>query len=82
MHQQCRIELFGGLKVSVSDRVITHSVTEKNASLLASLAYYLGQKYTREVLSDLFWPEAETGTTNTLNECSTIGLRHETWVPL
>ncbi len=55
----CRIELFGGLRVHVGGRVITRFQTQKTASLLAYMAYYISQSHPREVLIDLLWPEAE-----------------------
>src|SRR2546421_151991 len=56
-----RIELFGGLRVQVGERLITRFQTQKTASLLAYLAYYLERSHPRELLIDLLWPEADPG---------------------
>ena len=52
-----RIELFGGLCVKSSDRVLTRFRTHKTGALLAYLAYYRQQPHSREVLIELHWPE-------------------------
>ncbi len=54
-----RIELFGGLRVRLEDRVITRFSTRKTAALLAHLAYFLEREHPREVLIGLFWPESD-----------------------
>jgi len=54
-----RIELFGGLRVRTQDRVTTRFRTEKTASLLAFLAFHGNRGHTREILTDLFWPDAD-----------------------
>ncbi|MBM3459267.1 MAG: hypothetical protein FJX77_12125, partial [Armatimonadetes bacterium] len=54
-----RIELFGGLRVRVGDRVVTRFLTRKTAALLANLAFYLGRAQPREVLIELLWPESD-----------------------
>lgn len=57
MDARCRIELFGGLRVRQGERVITRFRTQKTASLLAYLAYFLTRTHPREVLIELLWPE-------------------------
>src|SRR5947209_1836732 len=54
----CRIELFGQLRATAGDRVITRFSTHKTAALLAYLALHSRQPGSREILIDLFWPEA------------------------
>src|SRR5438552_18676358 len=56
-----RIELFGGLRVQVGERLITRFQTRKTASLLAYLAYYLERSHPRDILIDLLWPDADPG---------------------
>jgi predicted ATPase/DNA-binding SARP family transcriptional activator len=56
---RCSIQLFGGLRVTLGDQVITRFSTRKNAALLAYLAYRLGQTSSREALIELLWPESE-----------------------
>jgi len=56
---RCGIHLFGGLRVSLGDRVITRFATRKNAGLLAYLAYRPGRVVGREALIELLWPESE-----------------------
>ena len=50
MTHPIRIELLGGLRVYVGDRIITRFQTQKTASLLAYLAYNSAQHHPREVL--------------------------------
>src|SRR5262245_3233453 len=54
---RCRIQLFGGLRVLQGEQEITHFRTQKTASLLAYLAYFLPRSHPREVLIELFWPD-------------------------
>ncbi len=55
-----RIELFGGPRLfQGSGRVITRFRTEKTGALLACLALFPRQSFSREVLADRFWPEDE-----------------------
>lgn len=66
MDSPCRIEMLGGLKVMPATRpleegnAITRFATRKTAALLAYLAYHLKQPARpREVLADMFWPDAD-----------------------
>jgi predicted ATPase/DNA-binding SARP family transcriptional activator/Flp pilus assembly protein TadD len=52
--------MFGGLKVTQGNRVVTRFRTRKTASLWAYLAYYAHQTHPREVLIEQFWPESES----------------------
>src|ERR1051325_9921325 len=53
-----RIQLFGSLRVSQGERVITRFRTQKTAALLAYLAFYLGRSHTREMLIEQCWPDS------------------------
>src|SRR5213075_2892563 len=52
------IELFGGLRARQGERVINRFRTQKTGALLAYLAYFRGHSHSREVLIELFWPDA------------------------
>jgi DNA-binding SARP family transcriptional activator len=52
-----RITLFGGLRAQRGEQVTTRFRTQKTASLLAYLAYFLPRSHAREVLIELLWPE-------------------------
>ena len=77
MAAQCRIELFGGLRVTVGDRTITRFRTQKTAALLAYLAYHRDRIHPRETLIGLLWPWS--GPDAGLNSLSTAlsSLRHQ-----
>ena len=55
---QCRIELFGGLRVHLGERAIARFPTQKVASLLAYLAYHPQSAHPRDILVDLLWPDS------------------------
>src|SRR5215468_8335971 len=55
----CRIELLGGLRVQLAERVLTRFNTQKTASLLAYLAYHRHQQHPRELLIEMLWPECD-----------------------
>lgn len=63
MDSPWRIELFGGLRATRGDRVLTRFRTQKTAALFAYLAFYSRRTHPRELLIELFWPEddPETG---------------------
>jgi DNA-binding SARP family transcriptional activator len=77
MNAQWRIELFGGLRVTSGERIITRFRTRKIGALLAYLAYHLDRSHPREVLFELLWPEClpSAGRNNLSNALST--LRHQ-----
>lgn len=54
-----RIEMFGGLKIVYGNRSIARFSTHKTGSLLAYLAFRLGERHPREVLVEMFWPEGD-----------------------
>lgn len=55
----CQIDLFGGLRVTQGERVITRFRTTKTAALLAYLAGEVGRPRPRDELIEQLWPEAE-----------------------
>ncbi len=62
MNDPWRITLFGGLRAQHGERVITRFRTQKTASLLAYLAYFLPRSHPREVLIDMLWTEGSVDT--------------------
>ena len=54
-----RIEMLGGLRVSSGDRVIDKFPTQMTAALLAYLATFPRTHHSREVLCEIFWPDAD-----------------------
>src|ERR1051326_6017864 len=57
-----RVELLGGLRLKRGQQILTRFRTQKTASLLAYLAYFSERSHPREVLCELFWPDAEIET--------------------
>ena len=53
------IQLFGELRVTRGDTVITRFLTQKVGGLLACLALCMPRSQPREVLVELFWPDQE-----------------------
>lgn len=53
-----RIELFGGLRVYLNGKLVTKFRTRKTASLLGYLAFNAETPQHRDVLIEVFWPEA------------------------
>jgi predicted ATPase/DNA-binding SARP family transcriptional activator len=54
-----RLELLGGLRVSVNDRVVASSLPRKVSQLLARLAIDKHRLYPRETLIEMLWPDEE-----------------------
>lgn len=54
-----RIELLGGLGARLGERTVSRFRTQKTAALFAYLAYHRHRSHPREMLIELFWPEAE-----------------------
>lgn len=54
-----RIEMLGGLRAIAPDRVVDKFPTQKTASLLAYLATFSRSSVSREVLAEMFWPDAD-----------------------
>ena len=59
MTNEWKIELFGGLRLTVGAEIVTHFRTRKTAELLAYLAYFHRQRHSREVLVEMLWPECD-----------------------
>lgn len=59
MFPVCQIDLFGGLKVTLDDRVIDRFQTTKTAALLGYVALHLGRSYRRDYLAELLWPDGD-----------------------
>src|SRR5690242_17168610 len=57
----CRIELFGGTRLVMGDRVVERFRTRKSASLLARLALFPDRFHSRDELIALLWPDMEEG---------------------
>ncbi|MEI8281521.1 MAG: AAA family ATPase, partial [Armatimonadota bacterium] len=54
-----RIEMLGGLRVSCGNRVIDKFPTQMTAALLAYLATFARTHHSREILCEIFWPDAD-----------------------
>lgn len=59
MADMWEIKLFGWLRVTMGDRVVSRFPTKKCASLLAFLAFHLDDPHSREVLTEMLWPDAD-----------------------
>jgi predicted ATPase/DNA-binding SARP family transcriptional activator/Tfp pilus assembly protein PilF len=57
-----RVQLLGELCAKRGEQTLTRFRTQKTAGLLAYLAVYNERAHPREVLCDLFWPDAEIDT--------------------
>lgn len=55
----CRIELLGGIRVLVGERVVDRFQTQKTAAMLAYLALRPGRPQMREALAEALWPEGD-----------------------
>jgi DNA-binding SARP family transcriptional activator len=77
MESGWRIELFGGLRVTREDRVVTRFRTQKTGSLLAYLACHLRRTHPREVLIELLWPEDDPEVARHKLSVALSSLRHE-----
>jgi DNA-binding SARP family transcriptional activator len=69
-----RIELFGSLRATRGDWVVSRFRTEKAALLLATLAYEPGRAHAREALAESLWPEGgpAAGRNNLCRELSSL----------
>jgi len=77
MASQCRVELFGGLRVDLGGRCIDRFRTQKTALLLGWLAYHLDRTHPREVLSELLWPWARPESGRQSLSTALTSLRHQ-----
>ncbi len=77
MNEPWSIQLFGGLRIRQSERLITRFRTQKTGALLAFLAYHRQQSHARDVLIEMFWPDTtpESGRHNLSHALSS--LRHQ-----
>jgi len=71
------IEMFGGLRMSQSDHVITRFKNTKNGALLAYLAFHRGKPRFRTVVIDLLWPEIELEAGRNSLRVALNSLRHQ-----
>ncbi|HEY3414908.1 MAG TPA: tetratricopeptide repeat protein [Armatimonadota bacterium] len=53
------IKLFGWLRATRGNCVVSRFPTRKCASLLAALAYNIDRPHSREVLTEMLWPDAD-----------------------
>ncbi len=74
MNEPWSIQLFGGLRVRQSERVITRFRTQKTGGLLAYLAYHRQHSHARDVLGEIFWPDTtpEVGRHNLSHALSSL----------
>jgi predicted ATPase/DNA-binding SARP family transcriptional activator len=59
MDVRWRIEMLGGLRVVMGDRIITRFRTQKTGALIAYLAYFPQRSHLRDALIELFWPDGD-----------------------
>jgi predicted ATPase/DNA-binding SARP family transcriptional activator len=69
--------MLGGLRVLQAEREITRFRTQKNAALLAYLAYYLHRAHPREVLVELLWPWSAPAAGRKSLRVALTSLRHQ-----
>jgi DNA-binding SARP family transcriptional activator len=69
----CRIELFGGMRVTIGDQTVHVPRERKAADLLAYLAYYPHIRHPRERLQDILWPDAANSKENLNLAVSRLG---------
>src|SRR5713226_1403444 len=55
----CRIQLLGGLRVTLAGSDVAATFPRKIGALLAYLACFLDRSRPRDLLIELFWPEAD-----------------------
>ena len=78
MNEPWRVTLLGGLRADRGpEHAITRFYTYKYGALLAYLAFYRDRAHPREVLIEMFWPEAaEKQARNSLSQALS-SLRHQ-----
>jgi predicted ATPase/DNA-binding SARP family transcriptional activator/transposase len=81
MESRWRIELFGGLRVTCGDCVVTRFATQKAGSLLAYLAYHADRSHSRELLAELLWPGADPPSARQSLSQALSTLRHQLAAP-
>ena len=58
MDQPWQMDLFGWLRATQGDRVVSRFRTQRAGSLLAYLAYHRDRSHPREALIERLWPES------------------------
>lgn len=65
----CRVELLGGLRITIGDRVITRFQTQKTGALFGYLSLNPQTIHARETVAELLWPNSDpTAVRNRLNQ--------------
>src|SRR5437016_14252257 len=59
MDEPWRIELLGGLRATLGDRVVSRFRSHQTGGLLAYLAFYQRRAHPREELIERLWPECD-----------------------
>jgi predicted ATPase/DNA-binding SARP family transcriptional activator len=77
MDGRWRIELLGGLRARLGERVVDRFATRKIAALLGYLAYHREQAATREQLVFLLWPRAQAAAGRTSLRKALSSLRRQ-----
>jgi predicted ATPase/DNA-binding SARP family transcriptional activator len=72
-----RIELFGWLRATHGDCVVTRFRTQKCGSLLAYLAYYRYRSHPRDALAELLWPDCDRDAGRHRLRMAVSSLRHQ-----
>jgi predicted ATPase/DNA-binding SARP family transcriptional activator len=72
-----RIELFGWLRATHGDCVVTRFRTQKCGSLLAYLAYYRYRSHPRDALAELLWPDCDRDAGRHRLRMALSSLRHQ-----
>jgi predicted ATPase/DNA-binding SARP family transcriptional activator/transposase len=81
MGTRWRIDLFGGLRVTRGDCVVTRFPTQKAGLLLAYLVYHSDRSHSRELLAELLWPGADPPSARQSLSQALSTLRHQLTVP-
>ena len=72
-----RIELFGSLRLTDGEQVLTRFQLQKAAHLLAYLALNPRRTHPREELVDLFWPDLELEAGRKNLSSTLVSLKHD-----
>src|SRR5579862_4044488 len=75
--QPWRIEMLGRLRVSRGDQTLTRFRTQKDAALLAYLAYYPEKPHVRDELLDVLWPNDDIAAVRNRMRVGLNALRHQ-----
>jgi adenylate cyclase len=77
MDMRWRIELLGTLRATRGDQLLSRFLTQKNAALLAYLAYFRQRSHRREELVELLWPEGDPRAGRNSLKQALATLRHQ-----